>query len=179
MSHSGGWVGFRTHIYREIEENNCIIILTNNSSRYLRGVLEPLKDMLHNQSYEFPKIAISEAVGGVVMNEGVFKAVEEYKKLKTEKPDEYDFAENQLNGLGYQLLQIDRVDDAIEIFRLNIEEFPQSANTYDSYGDALLASGDTVNSLINFKKTLAMDSTFSATNAKIKEIEENIVANKK
>ena len=74
-------------------------------------------------------------------------------------------------------MQLDRVDEAIEIFRLNKEEFPQSANTYDSFGDALLASGDTTQSIINFKKALAMDSTFSATKEKIKDIEANTMSN--
>ncbi len=177
VRHGGGWVGFRTYIYREIEENNCIVILTNNSSRYLGSVVEQLKNILHNQTYEFPKLAISETIGKVVMNNGPDAAIEQYKKLKSDKPDEYDFEENQLNRLGYQLMQLDRVDEAIEIFRLNKEEFPQSANTYDSFGDALLASGDTTQSLINFKKALAMDSTFSATKEKIKELEANTMSN--
>jgi CubicO group peptidase (beta-lactamase class C family) len=177
VRHGGRWVGFRAYIYREIEENNCIIILTNNSSRYLRSVVEPLKNILHNQAYEFPKLAISETIGEVVMNKGANAAIEQYKKLKSNKPDEYDFAENQLNRLGYQLMQLDRVHEAIEIFRLNKEEFPQSANTYDSFGDALLASGDTTQSIINFKKALAMDSTFSATKEKIKDIEANTMSN--
>ena len=179
VSHGGGWVGFRTYIYREIEENNCIVLLTNNSSRYLGSVLQPLKNILHNQSYEFPKLAIGETIGKVVMNKGAYAAIEQYKKLKSNKPDEYDFAEDQLNRLGYQLMQLDSISEAIEIFRLNKDEFPQSANTYDSFGDALLASGDTIQSLTNFKKALAMDSTFSATKEKIKNIEVNTMSNKK
>ncbi len=31
MSHSGGWVGFRTIIYREVNQDTVIIILTNNT----------------------------------------------------------------------------------------------------------------------------------------------------
>lgn len=179
VQHGGGWVGFRTYIYREIEENNCIIILTNNSSRYLSSVLELLKNILHNQSYEFPKLAISEAIGKVIINEGAEEALVHFNKLKSNNPDEYDFAENQLNRLGYQLLQLDRIEDALAIFRLNQEQYPQSANTYDSFGDALLASGDTANSLINFKKAFAMDSTFIATKEKIKDIEGETMPNKK
>ena len=76
------------------------------------------------------------------------------KKLKTDKSEEFDFVENQLNRLGYQLIQVDRTDDAIKIFRLNQEKFLESAKAYDSYGDGLLASGDTTSSLINFKKVL-------------------------
>jgi CubicO group peptidase (beta-lactamase class C family) len=171
VEHSGGWVGFVTYIYREIEENNCIIVLTNNSSRYSGGIIKPLKNILHDQPYEMPKISISEAIGVVVSNDGIDAGVEQYKKLKSDNPEKYDFAENQLNSIGYQLIQLDRIDDAIEIFRLNNEEFPNSANTYDRLGDALLASGDTTESLLIFKEAYAMDSTLTLTKEKINMIE--------
>jgi len=64
-----------------------------------------------------------------------------------------------------------RVDDAVAILRLTVKEFPRSANAYDSYGDALLAQGDTVNALVNFKKCFAMDGTMTATREKIDAIE--------
>ena len=125
-----------------------------------------------------PKMSTSEVIGKVVWNDGVDVAIEHYKKLKTDKSGEYDFAESQLNGLGYELIQLDRIDDAIKIFRLNQEEFSESANVYDGYGDALLANGDTTNSLINFKKAFAMDSTFTWTKPKIMRIEKTMT-NKK
>ncbi len=48
VEHKGGWAGFRTCIYREIEENNCIVILTNNSGDHLPRVLDRLKRILHD-----------------------------------------------------------------------------------------------------------------------------------
>ena len=173
VTHGGGWVGFGTYIYREIEENNCIIFLTNNSTRYFMSVIDPLKNILHSQPYELPEISISELIGKVVMNEGVDVAIDQYKKVKSDKPDEFDFSEDQLNNLGYQLLGLDQVDDAVEIFRLNLEEFTHSANVYDSYGDALLAKGDTIKALINFQKAFSIDSTFTAIKAKIIRLERN------
>ena len=47
VEHKGGWCGFRTCIYREIEKNNCIIILTNNSGDYLPQVLSKLQRFVH------------------------------------------------------------------------------------------------------------------------------------
>lgn len=171
VEHSGGWVGFTTYIYREIEDNNCIIILTNNSTRYFGEVINPLKQILHDQPYDIPKLSIGEAIGKVVVNEGADKAIDTYRKLKSETPDAYNFAERQLNRLGYQLIEIDRTDDAVKILQLNHEEFPQSANACDSFGDALLAKGDTANALIKFKEALSIDSTLSGTKKKIADIE--------
>lgn len=179
VQHGGGWVGFRTYIFREIEENNCIIILTNHSSRYIPGILGELKNILHNRAYSIPPLKIGEIIGQIVMNQGVENAIDQYKKLKSENPEKYEFGENELNALGYQLIELDRIDEAIKIFLLNKEEYPQSANTYDSLGDAFLANGDTTNALINFKNALAIDSTFTTSKEKIENIESGSMANKK
>lgn len=170
--HSGGWVGFGTYIYREIEENNCFIILTNNSTSYF-GALMPLKKILHDEPYEMPKLNISEVVGSKILNDGIETAMEAYYKLKAESPDDYDFSERQFNNLGYQLMGMDRNEDAAKILKLNLEEYSESANTYDSYGDALLANKDTINAVLNFKKAFEMDSTFTASNEKVKNLERN------
>lgn len=50
VSHGGGWVGFRTYIYREIDANNCIILLTNHSSPHFDEILDGLKTILGNRS---------------------------------------------------------------------------------------------------------------------------------
>lgn len=172
VSHSGGWVGFSTYIYRGIEENNCMVILTNNSSPHIRNVVTSLKNILNEQPYQMPKILISETIGKTVLNEGIDAAVQTYKKIKSSNYKEYNFEENQLNSLGYQLLQMNRLNEALEIFRLNKNEFPQSGNVYDSFGDALIYNGDTANALLNFKEAYEMDSTLIWTKDKINVINE-------
>ncbi len=47
-----------------------------------------------------------------------------------------------VNNAGYAELAAKRVDRALEAFRYNVERYPESANTYDSLGDGLEASGD-------------------------------------
>ncbi len=170
VAHSGNWAGFVNFIYREIEEDNCIIILTNNSGSW-NYILDPLIRILHEEPYSTPKSAIGEVIGKIIVNEGITKAIAQYKKLKSETPGKYDFAEKHLSELGYHLLQLERTENAIRIFKLNLEEFPESAEAYNSYGDALISSGDTVNALINFKTALEIDSTLTRSREKIEEIE--------
>jgi tetratricopeptide (TPR) repeat protein len=50
--------------------------------------------------------------------------------------------EVELNNYGYQLMGQNRLEEALQIFKLNIENFPESWNTYDSYGEALDKKGD-------------------------------------
>ncbi len=63
--------------------------------------------------------------------------------------------ENDLNQYGYQLLNQNKYDKAIEILILNTQRHPKSANTWDSLGEAYALKGDKKNAIINFKKSLA------------------------
>lgn len=113
-----------------------------------------------------------------IQNEGITTAIDYYKKLKSEQPDDYIWNENELNFLGYELLEDKKLEEAIGIFKLNLEEYPKSANAYDSYGDALLTKGDTVNALINLKKVEAIDASFFGIKKKIKALEEKALPKK-
>lgn len=76
----------------------------------------------------------------------------------TMKPEE-----GLINNYGYQFLLVEiNIDKAIEFFKKNVENYPQSANVYDSYAEALLAKGDKKNSMINYEKAFQMDPTNTA-----------------
>ncbi len=50
--------------------------------------------------------------------------------------------EATLNSLGYAVMGNGDLDTAIEIFRYNVKLYPESANVYDSLGEALEANDD-------------------------------------
>lgn len=65
--------------------------------------------------------------------------------------------ENELNLYGYQLLNQGDHDKAIEIFKLNTQRHPKSANAWDSLGEGYAIKGDKKNAIANFKKSLGMN----------------------
>lgn len=65
--------------------------------------------------------------------------------------------ENELNLYGYQLLNQGNHDKAIEMFILNTQRHPKSANTWDSLGEAYVTKGDKKNAVVNFKKSLSLN----------------------
>jgi hypothetical protein len=83
-------------------------------------------------------------------------ALAQIRKLRNEGGDIY-VEEASINTLGYNLLNMDRVADAIEVFKLNVEVFPESANVYDSYAEALMKSGDIENAILNYNKSLELN----------------------
>ena len=84
-------------------------------------------------------------------------AINQYRELKKNKPDDYDFGEQGLNMLGYYLLGKNRFDEAIEIFKLNIKNFPDSWNVYDSLGEAYMKKGDKELAIKYYKKSLEIN----------------------
>ena len=71
-------------------------------------------------------------------------------------PD-YFFVEGEFNGYGYALLQQGKVDRAIEMFRINVELYPDSWNVYDSLGEALLAAGHTDEAVAMYQRSLVLN----------------------
>jgi hypothetical protein len=65
--------------------------------------------------------------------------------------------ENELNNYGYQLLLQGNHDKAIEIFTMNTQRFPKSANAFDSLGEGYATKGDKPNAVKNFKKALSLN----------------------
>jgi hypothetical protein len=65
--------------------------------------------------------------------------------------------ENDLNLYGYQLLGTNDFDKAIEILALATTRYPNSANAWDSLGEAYALKGDSKNAIRNFKKSLTLN----------------------
>jgi Tfp pilus assembly protein PilF len=77
--------------------------------------------------------------------------------LKSTAPAAYNFAEKELNTLGYQLIHTGQLKQAIRIFELNIEAYPQSSNVYDSLAEAYMDDGDKALAIANYQKSLQLN----------------------
>lgn len=92
-----------------------------------------------------------------IAESGIEVAVAKYRKLKSLPSGEYFFDEESFNALGYRLLGQGKVKEAIEIFKLNVEAYPDSWNVYDSLGEAYMNKGDTELAIKNYKKSLELN----------------------
>lgn len=110
-----------------------------------------------NGGAETDKKLILEPLYYTLQKKDAAAAISQYHALKKSNPDDYDFGEANLNALGYYLLGKERYDDAIEILELNVTLFPESANPYDSLGEAYMRKGDKESAVINYEKALAIN----------------------
>jgi imidazolonepropionase-like amidohydrolase len=101
--------------------------------------------------------SIAEALSKTINEKDVQSAIKQYHELRASQPDNYDFGEDELNTLGYQLLGSKQLKAAIQIFQLNVEAYPESFNAYDSLGEAYMASGDKELASRNYRKSLELN----------------------
>lgn len=94
---------------------------------------------------------------GDLMAAGIDGIERHFSKLSERYGYDIQVPEQLVNSLGYRYLFQNRIDDAIAIFKWNVEHFPQSWNVYDSLGEALAKKGDTRAAIENYEKSIAMN----------------------
>ena len=79
--------------------------------------------------------------------------------------------EQSINRAGYELMESGKAKDAIELFKLNVQLYPESWNVYDSLGEAYAAAGEKALATENYEKSLQLNpknETGKAALAKLK-----------
>jgi CubicO group peptidase (beta-lactamase class C family) len=159
IQHNGGINGFSTTIVRLVNDKRLIVLLDNTErGQYLDGIASGIASILYAQPYESPKQSIADTLLKTIIEKDVVSAIGQYRTLKAGvTASQYDLAETELNTLGYRLIQMKKVADAIEIFKLNVEAYPQAFNAYDSLGEAYMVHGDKDVAIANYKKSLELN----------------------
>lgn len=81
-----------------------------------------------------------------------------YRRLKEEHPNDYNFGnEDEMTMYGYSLLWNELTEEAIAIFALIVEQFPNSSNPYDSLGEAYMVNGNKELAIANYEKSLELN----------------------
>ena len=83
----------------------------------------------------------------------------------TMKPDEME-----INYMGYDFLGRKIYKTAESLFKLNVDNYPESYNVYDSYADYLIAIGDKATAIIQLKKALSIKEN-KESRKKLEELE--------
>jgi len=99
---------------------------------------------------ENSETALEEKLYEEYKSNGLEKAMKMYEK---NKKAEYESLQEPLNLLGYKLMMEDKdFETAEKVFQAQIDEYPDQANPYDSYGDLMLEKGENEKAKEHFKK---------------------------
>ncbi|EDP69763.1 beta-lactamase [Flavobacteriales bacterium ALC-1] len=155
ISHGGGINGFNTLITRAPSDKSLIVLLNNTGGAPLNEMAQAIRGILYDKPYDFPKKSVANVLYEAILAKGLEAALVNYNTIKSSS--DYHLNEGDMNRIGYQLLQSKKVDEAIAVFKLNVEAFPKSSNVYDSYAEALMNQGNKEQAIVNYRKSVELN----------------------
>jgi len=157
IQHGGGINGFNTHEARYVDEKHLVVLLNNTGATKLEQMTEGIAAILYGKPYELPKPSLTAQLMGIATEKGGDAAASEYRRLKKESPDKYDFSEAGLQEIGILLFQSQKLPEAAALLRLNTEEHPKSSQAYFFLGYVLLQAGKKADAVTALGKALEFD----------------------
>lgn len=115
-------------------------------------ILQRMK-LLREKGYK----SLANMISKTEAEKGIDKALAQFNYLKDNSSNSYFpyyLDRNEINKLGYEFLGMDKIEEAISVFNVNIESFPKDANAYDSISDAYIKKGDFKLALKYAEKTI-------------------------
>jgi len=155
ISHGGGINGFNTNISRAPSDKSLVVLLNNTGGAPLNEMTRSIRGILKGKTYDLPKKSLAYDVLSVIQGEGIEAGIAHFNKYKAD--DSFDLDENEMNQIGYQLMAADQVEEALQVFKLNMEAFPDSFNVYDSYAEALMNLDRNDEAIKYYKKSIEMN----------------------
>lgn len=157
--HGGNLPGYRSMLTRMLDDGHAIVLLENEGSGSLVEdpyvIIGQLMNILYGEPVVMPRPRYVPAFSRLVMERGVKEAVARLPEL--EPSWEPLAGPNDLNNLGYAYMQRGKVDEAVEIMKLNIRKYPDDANSYDTLGEVYMVKGDKARAVESYRRSLAMD----------------------
>lgn len=120
--------------------------------------------------YGFKKPAEMKAFRAQLPKYGYDHAANVVENEKKKNPA-YQLPEDDLNDFGFMLMRNEQKTEALEIFKLNLSLYPNSANGYDSLAEAYEALGQKEPAIKNFKRSLELNPKNDYAAGQIKKLE--------
>jgi imidazolonepropionase-like amidohydrolase len=101
---------------------------------------------------------IDDSLDAAYTSGGIEAALGEYQAIKAgNRCNRYYYSSATLNNAAYELLGLGKIDEAIRVFELNLAEYPEDPNSYDSLGEGYMKKGDKTRAIELYRTSLAMN----------------------
>jgi len=155
--HSGSDNGFSTNITRFPADDLTVIVLSNSDRTNAGGVSNGLAAIAFGVPYKLPKERLGDLLWNITRDRGIAAALARHAELKRTAPTAYDFSDETLVTMGYDLFEVRRLTEARAVFEYNLKQYPKSAYSYDGLGDIAEVEGNKDQAIASFEKSLATD----------------------
>lgn len=161
VGHGGSNNGWESFVQIIPSTGDGIVIMTNssNGSAVIASVLCDWRQWAADERKQAscPTIEVRIPLLRAYRSGGTAEVVSLYRSLRQNESAKYDFSQPELNSLGYQVMRMGDTVGVVEIFKLNVEQFPQDWNVYDSLGEAYLKMGNKAEAITNYKRSLELN----------------------
>lgn len=149
VNHGGGMAGMYVSFTRDLERRQTAIVFSISREALSRPVANQALRILNGEEVPKPRKSAAYLYGEALVRQGELAANRLLRKAKGDSGS-YDINEDEFNAVGYDLMgdqfiyhlpQSHHYDEAVRVFKVNTELFPSSANTFDSYSEALARVG--------------------------------------
>ncbi len=145
--------GNRSAIMIYPDDHLAVIVLTNLAGSAPEDFIEEIAGCYHPDIINAdPLTLLRKKLSEIGFN----KAVDFVKKEKSTNPS-FNPNESELNNWAYRMSANNKLNDALEIFKLNVYLFPNSWNAYDSYAEILLKTGDKNKAIEMYRKSIELN----------------------
>lgn len=152
VSHTGSVPGYQSFWLRSEQDESMVVILDNYWQGETVATLgRDLMDVLHGKPVTLARKNLGDLLIPLALSQGVEGMRKAYEALGA-NASQYDTSERALNTLGYRLLRMQRVPEAIVVFQWNAGAHPASANVHDSLGEAYRANGQREQAIRSYRK---------------------------
>ncbi len=120
------------------------------------NIIEGCNKLVVARLQHYLKTSVAETVKETIKQSGIEAGNKKFKELRANNTGYY-LSEEEMNALGYEYLGLKKVAEAIAIFKMNVEAFPESFNTYDSQGEAYMVAGEKELAIQNYEKSVQLN----------------------
>ena len=165
VGHTGGFPGIEGYlgIFRDL--GYTVAALSNFDFGNSELVLF-IEELLVGETQRTKNRTLTEKI----LTEAITNGYEAARKIYDENREKVAIGEGTVNLRSYELLAEGKVTAAIALFRLNVYMYPESANVYDSLGEAYMAAGNTALAIENYERSLELDPENENAVEKLKEL---------
>ncbi|OJJ14559.1 hypothetical protein BKI52_42895 [marine bacterium AO1-C] len=167
---SFGFTGGGVSGFRKFPKEKLTIIFLSSGYKYFpvhNQVINHIAGLVHTQLQDKRQL-MDEKTINAFLQQSVPQAINTYRTMKAKNPA-HNF-EGTINRLGYVFLRSGKLQQATQLFQLNVQEYPTSSNVYDSLGEAYFVAKNYPLAQKNYKKALELDPASDNAKQMLKKI---------
>jgi CubicO group peptidase (beta-lactamase class C family) len=169
--HDGDADGYAIFFTISPANNIGKVLITSSGGSWFTELDREIEAKIFNGNYIEP--LWQNEIVNMVEGGGIELLKQDLKDYPNKEAIQQRFREWELNNAGYELIGKEKINEAIELFLFYTNVFPESANAFDSLGEAYMIAGQDSLAIKNYEKSLSINPENTNAVAMLKKLQNN------